>query len=119
MRCVCFLLCLATAAAERTLRGHRKLKQAESNGIGGQYIIRYDSRNVRNAKTKTLALTEHWNGIDSLFIFNSVFKGASIRGVSESALDEILEDDDVVFVEQVGRTTQSRLDMTVLLFWLV
>ena len=99
MRIFYFILCLTTATAGRVR--HRKLKLAERNGIGGQYIIRYDSHKVRNAKTKTLALTENWNGTKRLFIFNSVFKGASIRGVSDSALEQILADTDVLFVEQV------------------
>jgi subtilisin family serine protease len=86
------------------LKGHRKLKQSDnSKGIDSQYIIHFDSSTIQNATAKTMSLMQGMGDgekINVLYIYDSVFKGASISGVSSFGLRQILDDDDVLYLEQ-------------------
>lgn len=102
MKILIILLCLIVEVDARSLRnGHRKLKQSENgNGITDQYVVQFNPK--VNAKEKVRNMTLVLEGTEVLHTYNSVFKGACFGGVSTVLLQQILDDDEVVFVEQVS-----------------
>lgn len=98
------LSCLIVEVEAGSLRaGHRKLKQSENeNGIIDQYVIQFAPNVNAKAKVRTMTAVFEGTGSEVLHTYNSVFKGVCLKGVTSVVLQQILDDEEVVFVEQVS-----------------
>jgi hypothetical protein len=101
------LLLLASSALLVTAAGHRKLLLAERGlGIKNQYIVVYrngieDIREKINTFTSRLKRTPN----SPLHTFVNDIKGFVVKDLATEDLEELLNDDDVAYVEQVRRAS--------------
>lgn len=105
-----FFILLQSASAARRLRSHRKLVQSTDPTIkiDQEYIVIFDDQVDVVAK-----MTSIWEGLDGnseiLFTYTDDLKGLSLKMLPDASLWNILEDDDVQFVEEVGLQIQVPL----------
>lgn len=84
-----------------SLRQRRRLIQYDEDAIDDQYIVFFRDEVIADQKMESL---KESRSIDSSFTllhtYSTVLNGATISNVSRSALDDLLMDEDVDFIEQ-------------------
>jgi hypothetical protein len=103
-----FLLLLGSTAAH--LRRHRKLIRAQDRSakIDNQYILVFDD-SVQDVDSKLASLMDGMPaGSSVLYIYKDDFKGASVEQIPDILLWSILEDPQVLFVEEVRKSSPAK-----------